>query len=256
VVDSSGIVAGHCGIAVEPDGTGRISYRRSDTGALWYAGPESSLLWSPRTIYATASDAGRYVSLARTPDGRLGSAFYAYDHLSLGDVRMVVLDDNSVGAIRSVADSIATSAGAAAHIDLAVTSAGEWYIAFRNVDSTALYCASAETVVTGVGEGGGDDDAPDAPPVAFILNQNFPNPFNPRTTMEYSILETGLVNLSIFDVSGRLVRTLVNEPKTAGKYRTTWNARDNSGREVASGVYFVRLVSAGEMKTRKVVVIK
>jgi flagellar hook assembly protein FlgD len=71
--------------------------------------------------------------------------------------------------------------------------------------------------------------------------QNHPNPFNPTTSIAYSIKERGHVLLSIYDVNGALVRTLTNETRAAGAQSATWDGRDDEGRSVASGVYFYKL---------------
>ena len=88
------------------------------------------------------------------------------------------------------------------------------------------------------------------------LNQNFPNPFNPVTTITYSIPKSAHVNLRIYDVRGRLITSLVNGQKTAGEHTATWNGEDKGGSLVASGVYFVRLESRGKVQTRKIVMLK
>lgn len=91
-----------------------------------------------------------------------------------------------------------------------------------------------------------------------MLEQNFPNPFNPQTTIRYRIATSGPVTLAIYNVSGQLVRTLVNEPQRAnGEVRiTVWDGRDNRGQRVASGVYLYRMASSGFTQTRKLVLLK
>jgi hypothetical protein len=90
----------------------------------------------------------------------------------------------------------------------------------------------------------------------FSLSQNVPNPFNPETSIEFSLDREQLVTLSIFDVAGRLVVTLVDDVLPVGPHRAQWNGRDDTGAVSSSGVYFVRL-SAGERSlTRKAVLLK
>ena len=72
--------------------------------------------------------------------------------------------------------------------------------------------------------------------LSYRLEQNFPNPFNPSTKIEYSIPKAAFANLKVFDISGRKVRTLVNEEKQAGTYEVNFNAAN-----LASGIYFYRL---------------
>jgi hypothetical protein len=88
------------------------------------------------------------------------------------------------------------------------------------------------------------------------LVQNHPNPFNPTTTITYSIAQGGRVGLSIFSVDGREVRTLVDERQTPDVYRVEWDGTDGRGVPVASGVYFYRLSVPGFVATRKMVLLK
>ncbi len=84
-------------------------------------------------------------------------------------------------------------------------------------------------------------------PVQFVvLQQNRPNPFNPATTIVFSLPQAGHMELAVYSIDGRRVATLVNQSMSAGEHRVTWDGRDGSGRSVASGNYFYRL-SAGEI---------
>jgi subtilisin family serine protease len=93
-------------------------------------------------------------------------------------------------------------------------------------------------------------------PVAFDLGRNYPNPFNPSTRIAYTIGERGLVTLEVFDLLGREVATLVNEPQAAGSYQIVWNGRNSGNQPVTSGVYFYRLRSGGFSKTNSMVLLK
>ena len=93
-------------------------------------------------------------------------------------------------------------------------------------------------------------------PVAFELGQNYPNPFNPSTRIAYTIGERGLVTLGVFDILGREIATLVNEPQAAGSYQILWNGRNSANLPVTSGVYFYRLRSGGFSKTNAMVLLK
>ncbi|UCH85524.1 MAG: T9SS type A sorting domain-containing protein [Candidatus Latescibacterota bacterium] len=94
------------------------------------------------------------------------------------------------------------------------------------------------------------------PALSSELHPTYPNPFNPQTTIEYSLRESGRVSLRIYDIAGRLVRTLLSEEKTAGTYTTIWNGRDDNGAEVSSGVYFVRFEAGGDVHAQKIVFLK
>jgi 5'-nucleotidase / UDP-sugar diphosphatase len=89
-----------------------------------------------------------------------------------------------------------------------------------------------------------DEDATpdsDVTPAALRLAQNSPNPFNPSTTIAFSLDRTGPVRLDIFDLQGRLVRSLVDGAREAGEHRVTWDGRDGAGSPAASGTYVYRL---------------
>ncbi|MBK9332123.1 MAG: T9SS type A sorting domain-containing protein [Ignavibacteria bacterium] len=88
-------------------------------------------------------------------------------------------------------------------------------------------------------------------PTNFILHQNYPNPFNPSATIRYSIANSELVNMSVYDISGREVLNLVNEFKNAGSYSVKFN-----GTNFASGVYFYRIEAGEFVQTKRMVLIK
>jgi hypothetical protein len=93
-------------------------------------------------------------------------------------------------------------------------------------------------------------------PTATRLHAAVPNPFNPRTTIRYDIMRTEPVRLDIFDLRGRLVRTLVDEEKPAGRYEAVWDGRDQQDRGVASGTYLYRLQTGGQVQDRKMLLIR
>ncbi len=103
-----------------------------------------------------------------------------------------------------------------------------------------------EGIVTGLEDLKDEANLPD-----YALFQNYPNPFNPATTIKYAIPKTVNVELKIYDILGREVKTLVNETKTAGYYEVHFNA-DN----FASGVYFYRLKAGDFIKTNKMIFLK
>jgi FlgD Ig-like domain len=88
------------------------------------------------------------------------------------------------------------------------------------------------------------------------LAQNYPNPFNPATTIAFSIEKAAHVNLSIYDVRGARVRTLVDQHRNAGAYHADWDGRTDRGQQVASGVYFYKLVAGSFTDTKKMTILK
>ncbi|MFC1651424.1 FlgD immunoglobulin-like domain containing protein, partial [Candidatus Latescibacterota bacterium] len=95
-------------------------------------------------------------------------------------------------------------------------------------------------------------------PDAFALSKNFPNPFNPTTTIEYAIPSDGAghVDMVIYNINGQKVRTLVNETQDAGYYNVVWDGRNDSGEMVSSGLYLYRIVSGSFNKIEKMTFMK
>lgn len=89
-----------------------------------------------------------------------------------------------------------------------------------------------------------------------MLGQNYPNPFNPTTNIKFNIPSASNVNLSVYNVKGQLVKTLVAGSLTAGEHTVTWNGVDNNNNSVASGVYFYRLEANGQSEMRKMLLMK
>jgi len=98
--------------------------------------------------------------------------------------------------------------------------------------------------------------AVDGPPAPALLAQNFPNPFNPSTTIAFALAQDGPARLAVYDLSGRLVRTLVDGPLARGAHTATWDGRDDAGRGVASGIYVYRLRAGGRDEARRMALLK
>ena len=94
-------------------------------------------------------------------------------------------------------------------------------------------------------------------PTAFALADNFPNPFNPTTTIQYELPQAADVELTVYNVVGQPVRTLVAEHQSAGRYAVEWDATNDSGHSLSSGLYFYRLQAGGEfLKVKKMLLLK
>jgi hypothetical protein len=90
-----------------------------------------------------------------------------------------------------------------------------------------------------------------------FMEDAYPNPFNPQTTIAFELPKRESVTLRIFDISGRLVRSLIAaKPHTPGRHEVVWNGRDDAGRQVASGTYFYRLEAGSYSETKRMVLIK
>jgi len=103
-----------------------------------------------------------------------------------------------------------------------------------------------EDTVTDVSPGGGP-----SVPQTFELQQNFPNPFNPETSIRYQLAQSTDVSLKVYNIMGQAVRTLVNDAQAAGSYQVKWDGKDNLGRQVASGVYIFRLKAGEQFKSSR-----
>lgn len=123
---------------------------------------------------------------------------------------------------------------------------------------TRLHQLAANQFVT-IDETGGltrvEDNSADRP-AAFALQQNYPNPFNPATTIGYQLRGSVKVNLSLYNLLGEKVATLVDQVQDAGSYRVAWEGRDANGRLLPAGVYFYRLTAGAEMQTKRLLLLK
>jgi TonB family protein len=92
--------------------------------------------------------------------------------------------------------------------------------------------------------------------LAFRLDTNYPNPFNPGTVIPYEIASPSRVRLNVYNVRGQLVRVLVDEQKDAGSYRARWDGTSAGGAPVASGMYFYRIAAGSFTQSRKMLLLK
>jgi flagellar hook assembly protein FlgD len=94
-------------------------------------------------------------------------------------------------------------------------------------------------------------DEANSPPQATMLGTIYPNPFNPRTTIGYELVEAATVKLAIYDVRGMQVRLLEAGNRPSGRHQTIWDGQDDKGRAVPTGTYFCRLATPQGSQTRK-----
>ena len=94
-------------------------------------------------------------------------------------------------------------------------------------------------------------------PGKYALLANYPNPFNPSTTLQFELPQGDKVSLIVYDLTGREIRSLISSELPAGRHRVVWNGRDGRGHGVATGVYFYRIITgSGFTSTRKMVFMK
>ena len=93
-------------------------------------------------------------------------------------------------------------------------------------------------------------------PQSFALHQNYPNPFNPTTTLKYDLPEDAMVNITIYDMMGRIVKTMVNTQQNAGYKSIQWNATNDYGKPVSAGLYLYTIEAGAFRQTKKMVLLK
>jgi hypothetical protein len=129
---------------------------------------------------------------------------------------------------------------------------------FNKGAGVPIYDIVASTYGRGIWRRALDGDEPTtgvtdgSPPTALIIHQATPNPFNPKTMVQFELNAPGPVAADVYDASGRHVRRLLAAPLPAGPQTVTWDGRDTAGRSAASGVYFVRITAGVNAAVQKV----
>ncbi len=122
---------------------------------------------------------------------------------------------------------------------------------------TIMDCAMDDFLVRSLVGGSAAVEGPaSVRPVSYTLHPSQPNPFNPRTEIRYELPQDEAVKIAVYDVSGRELKVLVDEARTAGIHSVTWDGTDADGRALASGVYFYRLTAGQFEQTRRMTLIK
>jgi len=93
-------------------------------------------------------------------------------------------------------------------------------------------------------------------PVQFKLHQNFPNPFNPQTVISFELPITSTVEITIYNLMGQKLRTLISDEKEAGSYHVSWDAKDDKGNLVSSGIYLYKMKAGDLVQTHKMLFIR
>jgi len=197
--------------------------------ATWLGYPEYNDYWQDHYgvfISTTTNSVGSFGNtplLQETPPGSMGgnSAIWSYRTINL---------DNYIGS------SI--------------------YLAFRHYDSAGCYYIMIDDVKVGTIAPSGIGEETIHVPTATALKANYPNPFNPSTTIAFDMAASGNTTIDIFNVRGQKVKTVANGFFNAGTHRVLWNGDDHNGNSVGSGVYFYRMTTESYTKTQKMLLMK
>ncbi|MCK5115290.1 MAG: T9SS type A sorting domain-containing protein [Candidatus Aegiribacteria sp.] len=171
--------------------------------------------------------------------------FYTYLHLSSGGQPFDCTSDVPVllgASSRTIVESSADP-GESFYLD------GSTWVDLTTLDPTANFCVKALTNPIGTSISGEEWAA--LQPLS--ADPVYPNPFSSQVTVPFTIAETGLINISVFDLSGRQIHTITSEEFAAGAHTVSWEGTDDSGNRVTSGIYFVRIWSNDLVVTSRVV---
>ena len=139
--------------------------------------------------------------------------------------------------------------------DLSQYDGQQVYIGIRCVSNDAfIFFVDDFTVHSNGGSVSNDDTT--APVLQTSLQGNYPNPFNPETTIRFSTAAAGPVRIDIYNARGQLVKSLMNESREAGNHSIVWNGTDNTGRSIGSGIYYYKMQAGSYTSTRKMVLMK
>ena len=209
-------------------------------------------------IYDSFNGSSLSEPLASSLDNSFGEAGYhsvpldSLPQISAGnDIYVAVTFTNATYVYPIVADGTGPNETATTYMSQTGGS-GTWIDmgADPYYDDVAIRVRTSPTLALDAG------DDPTATPYRWSLSHNYPNPFNPSTTILYSLASRSHVTLTIYNVLGQEVNVLVDEVKSAGEYTTSWDGSDFGGHGVASGIYFYRMVADVHTETAKMVLLR
>jgi hypothetical protein len=173
-----------------------------------------------------------------------GDSFYVYLNLPGGGQPFDCTSDVPVLLGASSRTTVESSANPGESFFLE----GSSWIDLTTINSTGNFCIKALTgpnlFISGEGE---------AAVQPLSVDPVYPNPFSSQVTVPFTLAEAGLVNISVYDLAGREIRTIKSEYFAAGAHGVSWLGSDNSGNDVTSGIYFVRVWTDNSTVTRKVI---
>jgi hypothetical protein len=211
----------------------------------WLFAGDAEAQVTPTTITVTWSAPG---------DDSLTGVASAYDiRYSLSPINAA----NWASASQTTGEPTPQQSGADESFTITGLNPGQtYYIAIKSVDEAGNWSAISNIVSATTSILLDADDGSGTLPGEFRLGQNFPNPFNPITAIDFSMPKAGHVELAVFNILGERVTTLASGHYAAGDHHVIWNGCDASGSEVASGVYLYRLETDTNSAVRKMVLMR
>ncbi|NQT27907.1 T9SS type A sorting domain-containing protein [candidate division KSB1 bacterium] len=200
--------------------------------------------------------------LVAFPDGRNGwddQGIYAQRLYVAEDTSLHRLGDDGITEIQPWENIPIDTSGNANHDRVGVAFSpvtGEFLVSYSYTDTTRSWMS--DIYAKRYFGDFPDTDVPDSPddnPFQFTMDQNYPNPFNPSTEIAYTLTSSQDVNLVVYDVSGRHVKTLVQAEQAVGPHMILWDGTNVLGDQVASGVYLYRIETEGMHQTRRMILI-
>ena len=179
------------------------------------------------------------VALSSPPQIAAGNDIYAVVKFTNATYGYPLVADQ-MGSSETATTYISSSGGSGTWIDLDTLASDDVAIRVRTSPTLSL---------------GADHDDPTTP-YRWSLSHNYPNPFNPSTTILYSLATRSHVTITIYNVLGQEVNVIVDDVKSAGEYDASWDGADFGGRGVASGIYFYRLSADAHTETAKMVLLR
>jgi hypothetical protein len=142
------------------------------------------------------------------------------------------------------------------HFDAAEMTPGEIHTGNIHIGNNSIYQRGDDYLIPVTMIVTGEDSGENDIPLANKLTGNYPNPFNPSTTIGFALKETGNVTLEVYNLKGEKVKTLINDTMEAGNHSIVWNGTDNLGKDVSSGVYFYKMKTGRYTSTKKMILMK
>ena len=216
------LISGADAGAVDDGSPGEIQYSVNFTDLWGNPGEGQTILWD---VYNRSAESVSVLGIGTIPPH--GSAFVR--NTTDADGNSSIEADAEIVSFLSITASTATENAAGKALDLAIDFSAAW--------------AAAKPLA--------------AVPLANSLSQNYPNPFNPETTIRYDLSSDAIVSLTIYNITGQVVRKLIDgESLAAGQYQAVWDGRSESGASVASGMYFYLLHAGDYVAKRKMVLLR